>query len=58
MLEPHKDLILDDKKDKSIEDKKELSKIENKINDTRYVDWMITTYYVACFNLSLSIQFW
>ena len=43
MLEPHKELILDEKKDKSEKDKKELSKNENKINDTRYVDWMITT---------------
>ena len=43
MLEPHKELILNEKKDKSEKDKEELNKIENKINDTRYVDWMITT---------------
>lgn len=43
MLEPYKEGILDDKKDNPKQDKMELGKIENKINDTRYVDWMITT---------------
>jgi|TARA_B110000114_G_C14999256_1_gene359967 bacteriorhodopsin len=43
MLEPHKHLILDANKNKSDEDKRELSIIEHKINETRYVDWMITT---------------
>jgi len=45
MLEPHKELILsdDDKEDNDEDKKKDLIKIEDKINDTRYVDWMITT---------------
>lgn len=42
MLSPHKELILE-KKDKTEEDKKTIEKIEGQINDTRYVDWMITT---------------
>lgn len=43
MLEPYKGIILDDKKEKTEEDEASIKKLESQINDTRYVDWMITT---------------
>uniref|UniRef100_A0AB39JEI9 Bacteriorhodopsin n=1 Tax=Florenciella sp. virus SA2 TaxID=3240092 RepID=A0AB39JEI9_9VIRU len=39
MLEPMKNDIIENKEI----DGKSLKKLENKINDTRYIDWMITT---------------
>ena len=39
MLEPYKDQIIEDH---GHEDER-LQKLQNKLNDTRYVDWMITT---------------
>lgn len=43
MLEPYKGAILDNKQKKSEEEEASLKKLESQINDTRYVDWMITT---------------
>lgn len=40
MLEPYKEQVVDEVAEK---DQKQIEKIESKINDTRYVDWMITT---------------
>lgn len=40
MLEPYKEQVVDEVAKK---DQKQIEKIESKINDTRYVDWMITT---------------
>jgi len=43
MLEPYKEVILSKKQDKTEEEEKKLASIEKMVNDTRYVDWMITT---------------
>lgn len=40
MLEPYKEQVVDEVAEK---DQKQIEQIESKINDTRYVDWMITT---------------
>lgn len=40
MLEPYKEQVVDEVAKK---DQKQIEQIESKINDTRYVDWMITT---------------
>lgn len=44
MLEPHKHVLLETRDtDADVKEKESIALIEKKINDTRYVDWMITT---------------